>query len=113
MERYLPDEIVQLIIYWKEVKDADIERRKRYVEYRKAKRLYQEKNAITPSANKLHTMMLTGVYLDLTLDMRTQVRKEWFKTLGATREQLIQSRIYREVWREAKTICKLTLLNVA
>ena len=113
MERYLPDEIVQLIIYWKEVKDADIERRQRYVEYRRAKRLYREKNAITPSAIKLQTMMLTGVYLDLTLDMRTQVQKEWTKTIRTTLEQLIQLRIYREVWREAKTICKLTLLNVA
>ena len=35
-ERYLPDDIVQLIIYWKEFKDAEIDREKRLTAYEKA-----------------------------------------------------------------------------
>ena len=35
-ERYLPDDIVQLIIYWKEFKDAEIDREKRLKAYKKA-----------------------------------------------------------------------------
>ena len=36
MERYLPDDIVQYIIYWKELKDAEIDREKRLTAYEKA-----------------------------------------------------------------------------
>ena len=35
-ERYLPDDIVQLIIYWKEFKDAEIDREKRLTAFEKA-----------------------------------------------------------------------------
>ena len=43
-ERYLPDDIVQLIIDWKELKDAEIDREKRLKAYKKAYYKFDREN---------------------------------------------------------------------